>query len=176
MFNYMTLARPYAKAAFEYALENSLLYEWKAFLSNVDLLMTQPLANKFFQHPKVTFKEKLDFLENLLKPNEKQKNWLRLLVSYHRLKVAPEIKKLFESLTKQHEGIVDVTVSAAYKMDDTQKSSLQKALEIRLGKKVVLSWLEDKRLIGGAVIQAGDSMMDGSIRGKLKTLRKVLMS
>jgi F-type H+-transporting ATPase subunit delta len=158
-----TLARPYSKAAFEYALQHKQVAEWGEML-----------------HAAAT--EMLGFAKNA-QPNlqgmTKQavshfENFLQLLGTNRRLKVLPEIAALYEHYRAEHEKRVDIKVTSAFPLDAHEKKSLEAALKTRLQRDVVLQCDVDPHLLGGAVIRIGDQVIDGSVRCALTRLGEIL--
>ena len=98
------------------------------------------------------------------------RNFVKILVAASRLQYASQIADLFESMRAQAEGTVDVEVSAAYELDQSQQDAIANGISARLGKKVSISANVDESLIGGAIIRAGDSVIDASLRGRLNKL------
>jgi F-type H+-transporting ATPase subunit delta len=103
-------------------------------------------------------------------------NLLRLLVENDRVEVLPEIAEHFEDMKADLENTVEVTVTAASPMSDELAGEIRQALHKKLGREVILSTAVDEELIGGAVIRAGDFVIDGSIRSRLEKLANVLGS
>jgi F-type H+-transporting ATPase subunit delta len=100
---------------------------------------------------------------------------VQLLADNRRLDLAPEIRKIFESLRADAEGRVEVEVITAKSLDEEQQKRLSDALSRRLGKDIELQTRVDESLIGGAVIHAGDTTIDGSVKGKLARLSSALV-
>lgn len=176
MSAYTTIARPYAKAAFEYAVEKSAVPGWGLFLQRLAYVVSDERVKQLLKNPQVDTGDKLKFLTDLAgnDANQDQKNFLAVLARYNRLLSMPALAKLYDAFAKKYENMIDVDVTSAFALDDAEKQNLQKALEIRLGKQIAMALNEDNTLIGGAVIRAGDFVIDGSTRGKLKRLRKLL--
>ncbi len=95
---------------------------------------------------------------------------MRTLADNRRLSLLPEISALFDELKGEAEGVVDVTVTSAAPLDESQRGKLAAALERRLGRTVRLQCATDPALIGGAVLRAGDMVIDGSLRGRLERI------
>lgn len=182
-----TIARPYARAVFELASEENSLAEWSAALAAGKALMSDGQTEKFLAKPSLNDTQKLDFLTGLLKSiggdsscfaggDEQGTNFLKLLLEYRRCSVLPEISVHFESLKADAENVVDVTVTSAVALSAEQQKSIAGALKERLGRDVNLSTEIDENLIGGAVIRAGDVVIDGSLRSRLEGLSNALIS
>lgn len=182
-----TIARPYARAAFRRAQEKRALAQWSAALAAAKEAMADGQAVKFLSHPALNDEQKLDFLIDLMKKaggktsvlggGDKQgKNFLKLLLEYGRVSVLPEISEQFEILKANAENTVEVTITSAVAMSAAQKKAVTAALQERLGRTVQLETEIDESLIGGAVIRAGDIVIDGSLRSKLHGLSNALIS
>ena len=103
-------------------------------------------------------------------------NFLKLLLEYGRVNVLPEISDRFDALKADVENTVDVTVTAATKLSDGQIQEIESALRERLGRDINLSTEIDENLIAGAVIRAGDVVIDGSLRSRLQGLSNALVA
>lgn len=180
-----TLARPYAQAAFELAGEHGNLDLWSEALILAGDVMADGRVAKFLANPKLSDKQRLDFLHGLFRTaggeksilsggNKAGTNFLKLLLEYERAAVLPEISEHFDALKAAVENTVDVTVTSATALNDAQKQAIAAALRKRLGREVRLDTELDEDLIGGAVIRAGDVVIDGSLRARLKGLANAL--
>ena len=167
-----TLARPYAKAAFEQARGENKAKEWSGLLELLAAITADPLMRRVARNPRVSDEQLSGLLMELcaerLMPTGR--NFVQLLVHAGRLEVAPEIRVQFERRRLQAEGRANVEVIAAYELDDAQRNRIREVMTRRLGREVTLSASVDKSLIGGAVIRSGDSVIDASVRGRLRTL------
>jgi F-type H+-transporting ATPase subunit delta len=180
-----TIARPYARAVFELAGEKKDLAGWSAALDAAKNLLADGRVAKFLANPALSDDKRLDFLTGLFQSadekqsvlggtNEQGRNFLRLVLEYGRVSVLPEIAEHFEALKAELENTVDVTVTSATKMSAAQEKTVVAALERRLGCNINLSTEIDENLIGGAVIRAGDVVIDGSLRARLEGLANAL--
>jgi F-type H+-transporting ATPase subunit delta len=106
--------------------------------------------------------------------DDQGRNFISLLAENRRLPLLPEITALFEFLRREAEGEIDAEVVSAQEISDEQKKAIAKALKERLGREVNLTTRTDEALLGGAVIRAGDLVIDGSIRGRLNRLSLAL--
>ena len=102
-------------------------------------------------------------------------NFVRILIQAERLQYVPEIAALFEAMLAKAEGRVDVGVVSAYELEKEQEEAIVRAMAKRLGKKITVTAEVNRDLIGGAIIRAGDSVIDASIRGRLNELRNQLV-
>jgi len=181
-----TIARPYARAAFELAQENDRLDHWADAFEVAGDLLADGQAAKFLANPSLSDPQRLEFLTGLMNAaggaavftgsDTQGTNFLKLLLENGRVDVMPEIAEHFDALKAAVENTVDVTVTSAAKMSEEQQASIAAALQQRLGRKVNLTTETDENLIGGAVIRAGDVVIDGSLRARLEGLSNTLIS
>lgn len=182
-----TIARPYARAAFDFAGEKNDLAGWSVALDAAKDILADGQVAKFLANPILSDEQKLGFLTDLFQStngkksvlggeNEYGSNFLKLLLEYGRVSVLPEIAQHFDALKAAVENTVDVTVTSAAEMSAAQEKTVVAALEKRLGRKINLSTEIDEDLIGGAVIRAGDVVIDGSLRARLQGLANALIA
>ena len=95
-------------------------------------------------------------------------------LGYGRDDMVDAIADQFEHLRAEHEQRIDVTVVSAYKLDSKQKTKLGNALKKRLNREISITTQVDKSLIGGVILRAGDTVIDGSVRGRLNRLSEAL--
>lgn len=171
-----TIARPYAKAAFHFALQFKALAEWSQFLQTAAFVSCVPAVIHFLQHPSTTPSQHYDLFADVCASvvDESRKNFLRLLADNNRLAVLAEVAFLFETLRAEQEKIVDVDVASFMPLSDEQQKQIMETLKQRLQRDVVLRCDTDPSLLGGAVIRAGDLVIDGSVRSKLNKMRHAL--
>ncbi len=172
----ITLARPYAKAAFEYALEKHELSAWANMLENAASVVTHPHVVDYLTDPRITVQNWVQFITDICASNlnDAGKNFLQLLADNRRLKLLPDITKLFTQYQALHEKRTDVRVISAFPLNAEEQSKLENALQIRFSRSVSLQCEVDSTLLGGAVIRMGDQVIDGSIRNSLKQLLDTL--
>jgi len=182
-----TVARPYAQAVFELARDAKNLDAWAEALTVARTLMADGAAATFLLAPSLTDEERLTFLTGLISAaagdscllagNDAQgTNFLRLLLEYGRVSVLPEISEHFDELKAQIENSIDVTITSAVPLSDAQQKTVVGALRTRFGRDVNLETEIDENLIGGAVIRAGDVVIDGSLRSSLQGLANALIA
>ncbi|MEM8984397.1 MAG: F0F1 ATP synthase subunit delta [Pseudomonadota bacterium] len=184
MADNQTLARPYAQALFDLARETNALEQWSGALDvarqiagNADVLAT-------IHRPSIGAEQRLELITgiaNSLGDNHllggssaEGKNFLRLLLENDRFGVLPEIADHFEALKAETEQTVDATVTSASELGGDQLAKIRDALASRLGQRVTVTNVVDPELIGGAVISAGDFVIDGSVRSRLARLANTL--
>jgi F-type H+-transporting ATPase subunit delta len=181
-----TIARPYAQAAFDLAKVGGTLDQWESALNVAGSLLADGRAAKLLSSPKMTDAQRLEFLTGLVASasnassvlgggNPHGTNFLKLLLEYDRIAVLPEIAAHFAALKAKVENTVDVTVTSASALDGAQQAAIVAALKKRLGSDVKLKTEVNEKLIGGAVIRAGDVVIDGSLRSRLESLSNALI-
>jgi F-type H+-transporting ATPase subunit delta len=169
MADRLTIARPYARAAFEEARGNGGLAPWSDALQAAAQVVKDPRVETLLGNPHVTPEELAQLVSGIAGPKlgEEGANFVRTLADNRRLAYLPEISELFDTFKDQAEGVADVTVTSAAALDEAQRQKLTAALERRLKRKVRLHCEIDPALIGGAVLRAGDLVIDGSLRTRL---------
>ena len=167
-----TLARPYAKAAFEYALEAGDLQGWSDSLGTASSVAKQSTVDQLLSSPSSTSAEQAAALTGICGEslNSAVKNFICILSENRRLKLLPQIAQQFEIMKANQEKAIEVDVASAQPLDEEQQEKLTEALSKKLERKVNMQVSLDKSLLGGAVIRAGDTVIDGSIRGRLTKL------
>jgi F-type H+-transporting ATPase subunit delta len=167
-----TIARPYAKAAFEEARDRGRLGPWSEALRTAAAVVRDPRVEALLGNPRVTPGELAALVIEIAGTglDEEGRNFVRTLADNRRLALLPEISALFDELKGEAEGVIDVTVTSAAPLDDSQRGKLATALERRLGRSVRLQCATDPALIGGAVLRAGDLVIDGSLRSRLERI------
>jgi F-type H+-transporting ATPase subunit delta len=173
-----TLARPYAKAAFEYAQAHQQLANWSVMLGLAAVVSQDPTLQSMLKAPRLTSTDKANTFVEVCgdKLDAQVTNFIHVLAENSRLVLLPEIAELFALYKAEQEKSVDVDVTSAFALNDEQQDKLAKVLSARLGREVRLHAAEDASLIGGVVIRAGDLVIDGSVRGKLAQLAYALKS
>jgi F-type H+-transporting ATPase subunit delta len=171
-----TTARPYAKAAFEFALEQKDLVGWSKNLQFLAEIAENAVMKPLYDDPNVSPEELSSvFIKLLDQENEHIKNFILVLNHYGRLSLLPEIAELFEETKSEYEKMSHVFVTSAFPMENSMQEKLKKSLEIRLQREVVMNFELDKNLLGGAIIRAGDWVVDGSVRSKLEKLKQAVV-
>lgn len=167
-----TIARPYAKAAFQEAKAAKRLAQWSETLRAGATAVRDPRVHELLGSPRLSGEELAQFVMSVTGPalDEHGQNFFRLLAENHRLGFLPEISTLFDAYKDDEENVVDVTVTSAAAIDTAQQQALSKALERKLNRTVRLHCATDSTLIGGAVLRAGDTVIDGSLLSRLKRI------
>lgn len=182
-----TIARPYARAAFDLAEDGGRLAAWSEALTLAGALLEDGQVADFLGNPALDEEQQLEFLVKLFASagsgssvfdgsDSAGTNFLKLLVEYDRVEVLPEIAGHFNAYKAEVENTVDVTVTSAVPLSAAQQQEITSALKARLNRNVRLTTATDENLIGGAVIRAGDVVIDGSLRARLDALGHALIA
>ena len=171
-----TAARPYARAVFEMAQEAGVLPQWSAQLAAMSAVVAAEGSASLLSHPRMTKEQKADVFAEIAGDalNDQGRNLLKVLAEYDRFILVPEIASIFEEMKAEAEGAVEAEIVSAQAMTDDQQRTIAAALQKRLGREVKLVAKVDPSLMGGAVIRAGDLVIDGSIQSRLKDMKAAL--
>ncbi len=178
-----TIARPYARAIFEIADGAGALAGWSESLAVAGELLGDRDLVEYLGDPDLTDDRRYEFLTGLFDKagsrllaggDKKGSNFLKLLIENGRVGVLPEISKHFEALKAEVENSVDAVVTSAVALSNEQINEIAASLKKRLGRDVRITTEIDETLIGGAVIRAGDVVIDGSMRARLSGLANAL--
>lgn len=173
---FQTKARPYAKAIFNLALEQDQLSMWQDTLKMLAVIASECEKNKLLDSPQVSAAEKISFFADVIKQApEAISNLVRLLVERKKLNLLPDIAASYRQLFFAHNNILEATIISAYELAAEQKERLLGALRKRYQKEILLECHVDATLIGGAVMQVEDRVIDGSVRGMLQRLKQNLL-
>jgi F-type H+-transporting ATPase subunit delta len=178
-----TIARPYAKALFDLANGERKLVAWSSALGAAAAVVADAGAKRALANPAFDDAARVTLVGSIvsaIKGGEvlatpAGKNLLKLLAENDRLTALPEIAAQFDLLKAEAENTVNVTVTSATPIDKTLAVEIKKALEQKLKRTVELTLTVDASLIGGAVIQADDMVIDGSVRTRLQRLTETLV-
>ena len=172
-----TVARPYAKAAFDFAVEKQTVAQWQEMLvfagavaqdaSIKEILKGAYSASKLAEIFIGVCGEQID---------ENGQNLIRVLAENKRLSALPDVATLFNQYKAEFDKEIEVDVTSAIKLTKAQQSSISAALEKRLSRKVNLICNVDKTIVAGLIIKAGDTVIDGSIQTKLNRLADALQA
>ena len=172
----ITIARPYARAAFEAAQAKHQLAAWSRALMAAAAGVGEPAVQTLLGSPKLPKQQLAQIFIELVgqELGDRGANFIRLLAENRRLGLLPEIAQGFEQLRADAERTIEAIVVSASPLGDKERAALAQALKQRLDREVTLKCEIDPRLIGGAVIRAGDLVIDGSVRSKLERLSLAL--
>ena len=171
-----TLARPYAKAAFDLARSADRLERWSRMLGLLSAAAQTPEARALIGTPALPSEAKAHRLIDIVRDDldDSGRRFVLVLADNKRLELLPEIAEQFEARKAEAEQVLDVEIAAAVGLSETQMNDYAEALERRFSQQVNLSVAVDPGLVGGAVIRAGDTVIDGSVRGRLTRLVEAL--
>ena len=171
----LTLARPYARAAFESARAVNALPAWSSKLAFAAQVIGDARVHAIAGDPRLSNN---DLIGLLLPPGEPADSpfaaFLSLLIDNRRVGLLADIAALFEELKRESERVLQVTVRSAGEIPAGQTDAIKVALKKRFGREIDLQQRIDPSVIGGAVIDAGDVVIDGSVRGRLARLENAL--
>jgi len=173
-----TLARPYAKAAFEYAREHNALAQWSEQLATAATVAADEGMDAVLNNPSLTDDQQAQTLAGVCGDalGAEMKNFVSILASNKRLSLLPEISSQFELFKANQEKSVDVEVISAFDLADATTDRLADVLGKKLEREVKVSTSTDSNLLGGVLIRAGDLVIDGSVRGRLNKLAEAMNS
>lgn len=168
----VTIARPYAKAVFKLAQSQKRLPQWSEALGIAAAVVADARVGALLSSPEVSAEQLAGLVSEVGGEHldEQARNLIATLAANRRLGYLPEIADRYEQLRAEAERTVEVTVTSAVELSAAQKNHYAEALAKRLGREVHLSCQTDPELLGGAVVRAGDLVIDGSVRGGLAQL------
>jgi len=171
------VARRYAAGIFQLAQEENAIDAWRAELAKLDELLEDDVLVAAFKNPAVGVSRRME-LAQLLKPElrPETENLLRLLVEHYRTREIHRIREEFERLADESSGIVHASVTTAIELAKDDQGHYEQALSRKLGRKVTVKFVTDPAIVGGAAIQIGDHLVDGTVRTQLERLRQELLS
>ena len=173
-----TIALPYALAAFGLAKENNDLAKWSEMLGFAAIAVTDDAMQIYVNNPKIDQETLSRLMVEVCgdQLNNLGKNFIKVLVANKRLNVLPEIVVSYNQFRADAEKTVEAEVVSAFPLTDAQESSLVDGLKKRLGREVNLVSKVDENLLGGAIVRAGDLVIDGSVSGQLSKLETTLLN
>lgn len=176
MADISTLARPYAKAVFELARDSGQFKDWSGTLATIAQAVASPEVAPWINHPALSNEDLVAALTQALGGSLSPAGLglLRLLSENGRLSIAPEIARQYEALRAAAEARADVEITTAVAVPAGQQEQLLQAVGKRLARQVSVEWKTDESLIAGAVIRAGDLVIDGSVKTELERLQTAL--
>ena len=171
-----TAARPYARAAFDIATSHNEQQKWTDMLAFMAAVAHDPTMNAVLDSPRLSQSQAAETFISVCaeKIDQRGKNFIKLLAENDRIKLLPEITALYEHYRAESEGTIEAEVISAEQVSESQLDKIATALKTRLGKDVRLTSKTDPSLIGGAIIRAGDLVIDGSVSGRLEKLSTAL--
>lgn len=173
----LTIARPYAEAAFKLATDSQSLGEWSEVLARLAVVIQAEAAHDLIGNPQIKDEQVAALVADVAGGHltDAQRNFVRVLAANDRLTVLPEIVTLFEAQKNASEGVLDAQIASAYPLMETQVADVVATLQDKFGRKVKATVTVDPDLIGGVSIRIGDEVIDASVRGKLAQLADALV-
>ena len=171
----VTLARPYAEAAFQLARASSALGPWQQALDRMAAVAADAQMLECISNPRLLSSQVSQlFLDVAGSLSAEQQNFVRLLVDNERLQVLPEIRDLYVELKNGQEGVQEADIASAFPLDDATLKNLVAELEARFKCRIQAAVRIAPELIGGVRIAVGDQVIDASVRGKLAAMATAL--
>ena len=173
----ITLARPYADAAFQLPRTTGALGPWQQALDRMAAVAADAQMVECIDNPRLQSSQVAQlFLDVVGSVSAEQQNFVRLLVDNERLQVLPEIRDLYVELKNGQEGVKEADIASAFPLDDATLKNLVAELEARFQCRIQATVSLDPELIGGVRIAVGDQVIDASVRGKLAAMATALQS
>lgn len=172
----VTIARPYAEAAFRLAREQNALPAWSDALDLIAAVVADPQMAALIGAPQVGTAQLESIIIGVIgkQLSGEARNFVQVLAQNRRLALMPQIVELFGALRREHEGAMEATVVSALPVDDAQLKTLLAALEKKYGRKITARVELDPQLIGGLKIMVGDKVIDATVRGRLDAMAAAL--
>jgi F-type H+-transporting ATPase subunit delta len=170
-----TSALRYAEAIFQVARDHGSYDTWLRELGEVEQLLTDPLAAQVLLSPVVPRDRKSAILDQALSGLSPQThNFIDLLVRRERLELIPQVNAALRELIDAARGFEVARVTTAAPLSDEERGLVVARLAARTGKRIRIEEQVDPSIMGGVVAQVGDEIIDGSVRGRLESLRRAL--
>ena len=171
----ITLARPFARAAYYFAKENKAVSAWYDSLNTLTVVFENSTVLDYLKRVDIVPETKVATLLTLLSsPPSKFKNFLSILAQNKRLLLLPSIHVAFHRYKQLSEQEIDVVITSAKSIEEKQYRSLLAAISKKIDKKLQIVTEENADLIGGCIVKIGDIVVDNSILGRLKKLELIL--
>ena len=176
----MTIARPYAKAAFEYAMESKAIAEWADALLILATVVKNEQVLALLREDAISVEDMVELFLAICKRTvgngllEPLRNFILLLAKRKRLVLLPEIQKHYKKMQLDAENRVEVKFKSAVSLNETEQNAYKKVLEKYLSRTVIMQSEVDPRILGGFSARAGNVVIDGSILGSLTNLKAVM--
>ena len=176
MSNVTTLARPYAKAAFDLADADNATGSWNGMLALASTLVSEESMANLLQSPEVGGKQVVEILSDIAGEsfNDRFRDYLWVLAENKRFPLIPEIATLYQKLREEADKLLRVKVVSAFALDENQATRMKEALARRFEREILLESEVDSSIIGGAIVYAGGQVIDGSLKDRLTKLSNSL--
>ncbi len=172
MADFTTTARPYARAVYQQATETSSVDAWGDALALMAAVANDAAMTEVLDNPQLGGEQKGELLLKVIgdKLNAQQANLIKLMAENGRLKALSVVLDQFEIYRAEAEGKIDAEVVSAFALSDEQEKAIAVTLKTKLGREITLTTSVDESLIGGVIIKAGDTIIDGSMKSQLESL------
>lgn len=176
MSDLSTAARPYAKAVYELANENNDTAKWSDTLAFLSVVCEDDQVQARIDDPKISWDKLSELLISICgdKIDDQGANLIKLMAESGRLSLMSEVTGIYEEFVASSKGMIDAKMVSAFEVTDAQKDAVIASLKKRFNKEVRLEVSVDADLIGGAVITAGDLVIDGSVKGRMTKMSTTL--
>ncbi len=173
-----TLARPYARAVFDYAVAAGDMQAWSDMLALLAAVAQQPKIEQLCGSPELTNEQQAQAINDVCADqlNDKGRNFVSLLAENGRLPLLPFVAQLYEGFKAQREKTVNVEITSAFPLEDSTEQKLAASLQKKLDRSVSVATTVNSELLGGVIIRTGDMVIDASVRGKLAKLGEAIVS
>jgi len=184
MAQHLTIARPYARAIFDEAIQQKTVESWSLVLQALSLVTKDKAIDALLNNPNISDERWFEFYSAVCeKIAEKQidtiqkhfDNFLRLLIENKRLFILPDISIVFHRLLAEQQGVTEVVATSAYPLSEDQCTELTAALQKRFDTKIELKTKVDEDLIGGVLMRSQKWVLDASIKGQLEHFKQTLL-
>lgn len=173
MAELVSIARPYAKAAFVTAKADNKLSEWSVALKKCSCAVEDSAMKAALKNPSITKKQLCELL-SVFATEKQVANFLNVLAEKKRLLLLPDISHLFEEKLAKESGYLALTVTSAFPMAEQKMKLIEEKLSKQLKSKLNIDFLINEKIMGGLVVRSADWVLDDSIKGKLKRLEAAL--
>ena len=172
-----TLSHPYANAVFGLAQSAGSLEVWSKSLDTLVATSSDDVVQTMLNSPDLAAQDKATKLAELCgdEIDSQAGPFLQALAEHVRLSLLPEVRDQFEALRAEQEQTLDVEIVSAFELTQAQSDTLKSALHAKYNKEINISSRVDQGLVGGAIIRAGDIVIDGSVKGRLTKLVETLV-
>jgi len=172
-----TVAQPYAQATFDLARETGALSRWSDSLAFAAAVASDETMAETIENPALTVEKRAELVSSVCADylDDNGRNFIRLLAENGRLPALPEIAGLYEKLRSEEEGSIEARVISARPLNDVQQAEIIAELKKRFAREITLQCETDESMLGSAIIRAGDTVIDGSMRGRREKFATALV-